>query len=924
MATTINNKVLTDAPLLDEIVYNCKIMVKGCVLKDEHEAFDNETMESLQNGDTYVLISEGRGSFALFYYDKETLSKIPSLTPEQIEEYAADNSSIPQEIRPVLYKIASDDFMSNYEELNSYYRCLNGLPDYGTIGLLIDRSIIIVNTARNRAKRAANPITENNLVPIHELSDAEIEILEYDGTLAKLREQNPSLKYLNHLGFKRISIYNARSTPKFGLLYLPKPSSIEVMRDFKERIELNRVVFLKTIYSEAYKFQSDYYDKFMMIMITLQSFVDMIVYMPEYIIRKDIFDLRTAQYIFESNGVEYFPEIPLRYQIALVKNLNRLVKFKSTDKCIVDICSLFGFNNVKVFKYYILKDRKITSPVTMDYLYKKREVTDTSTIPPTITYEEDNDENYDLAFIKVPIGEVYDQYIRDNTTLLDYDTVIDGDNYWNGDKDRDEVLSAIKEHDFNVLRSKYIAVEAAFDITELTFQMCYFLNILFHNDVDKSLLTVKMPNINNTAWFELVDIFILMYSMGYAYNGVDDNIMDTQGKVLSILGFNFEADLVALGEWILEKGYKIEDFGIEGFTIPDTIMSFNQLHEIYTTNKKIYDHVAAQLVHPEKKEIYDIYKKIYESLMIMDLNQIYYKLPSGETAKTFTEFLKYKDGTLYAYLMTIKAEPSFEQRRINIANEVTTITAYLQEYIDLDYIPYIFSNLPSVSIDYIKNYIATVINFFKSFKLHLLNISTIYKFEGKLENTIPIIDWMLLKYIFHKSEQVNIEDSIMKELVSIGKSTDTNIIDKMWLDIFTWVHKLYTDEVNMEDVMYKFHAVFDKYDMVKIYEQIMNMQVSVEYDDFITMREGTDKSYYMEKKEIVKIVDITLYIISKLSRGSTLEYYDKLMITSVLDLKEKQAITIDKIVGSRVSMIFTDEKYNIVDTMYKIITRDTN
>ena len=62
--------------------------------------------------------------------------------------------------------------------------------------------------------------------------------------------------------------------------------------------------------------------------------------------------LNGQEYIFESNGVKYFKDIPLRYQIALVKNLNKLIKFKSTDKCIVDIISLFGFRNINAFKYY--------------------------------------------------------------------------------------------------------------------------------------------------------------------------------------------------------------------------------------------------------------------------------------------------------------------------------------------------------------------------------------------------------------------------------------------------------------------------------------------------------------------------------------------------------------------------------------------
>ena len=93
-ASVANGKVLTETPLLDEIVYNCKIMVKGCVLKDEEEALNNESLESITNGDAYVALCEGKGSFSMFVYDEDILRKIPSLTEEQIIEYATDNDLI--------------------------------------------------------------------------------------------------------------------------------------------------------------------------------------------------------------------------------------------------------------------------------------------------------------------------------------------------------------------------------------------------------------------------------------------------------------------------------------------------------------------------------------------------------------------------------------------------------------------------------------------------------------------------------------------------------------------------------------------------------------------------------------------------------------------------------------------------------------
>lgn len=956
-AVEINGKVLTEVPLLDEIVHNCKQLIKGIVLKDEDEALIYETFESLQNGDAYIAISEGKQQFSMFKYDVDTILKIPSILPEDAERYAKDNSLIPNKYKSTLLKYASEDFINNYEELNNYYRCLNGLPDYGTAGLYIDYSTIDQSVIDPNIREYMENRVGDRYVPIHTLSNAEIEILEVDGTLDKLRAENPTLKYLNHLGYKKISIYDMRKAPKFGLLYLPECDAIEVQKRFRELLEKNRVIFIRTIYSEAYKFQSDYYDKFMIIMIIIQTMVDCVIELPEYIIRKDVFDSRTVQYIFESNGVEYFPDIPLKYQVALVRNLNKLIKFKATDKCIIDICSIFGFNNIKVFKYYILKDRNVAG-LNKDYLYNTKEPIDPSKVNSgaTVLYtneedkyfidedkkifigvqttdnertfldpeDEDENENYDIQFIKVPIDDVYDNYIRTNTNIYGYDSLIDDDPYWNGDRTRDEVLEAIKKQDFTVLRSKYISIEAVYDLTELTFQMCYFMNILFHNDVPKDLLLVKLPNISNTTKFNIVDVFILLYSMGYLYNGSTDNIMDTQGKVLSILGFNFEADLTKLGEYLLEKGYTMKDLGIDGFIIPSSgILSFNQLMEIYTTNKDIYQHVVDQMVHPESKEIYDIYKYIYESLMITRLNLDYYQLPDGSQAKTFTQFLRYKSPVLYAYLMDFKNEQNVEIRKSNISNAVTSICSYLEDYLDTDVLNYIFSNLPSVSLDFIKNYISHVINFFKSYKVHLLNISIAYKFDDKLENTIPIIDWMILKYIFEKSENIDIVEYFNDMRMSTTYNEKIDIVERMYLDISIWVTRNFTEDISAQimDMIYDHIAYFESVEEMEVDDKFYDMLVS------LTMKDTVELEFYHELRihfdhwsEDIELLDNIASIMVQMTKKDNVIIEDSLLSYLLsYTLKDKTSYARERINDILLNLTNTD-RYTMVDNYYLIPT----
>ena len=374
------------------------------------------------------------------------------------------------------------------------------------------------------------------------------------------------------------------------------------------------------MYSEAYKHRSDYYDNFMMIFLTIQTIIDLIIELPEYIIRRDVFDTRTCKYIFESNGVKYFDDIPLKYQIALVKNLNKLIKFKSTDKCIVDIISIFGVNNIEVFKYYIMKDRYLNKPSDLDYYNNQKEEQDYFGNTNRV---ENNDANYDLKFIKVPLLEQYDDYIRSDTNIYTYDSLTEDDRYWIGDKDKHIVKEDIKNLDFTILRSKYYSIEAVIDLTKRNFMMTYFMNILMYNTVDKSALLVNLPNISNVKKFDIVNVIITLFSLSYIYYGVEDIILDSRAKAAQILGFNFEADLAKISNWLHENhlGLTLKDLHVDTFkTTNGKITSFSELEDIFFTNKDCYDHVVSLLNNPPSKEIYDAYKFIYKSMMTMNRN----------------------------------------------------------------------------------------------------------------------------------------------------------------------------------------------------------------------------------------------------------------------------------------------------------------
>ena len=300
-----------------------------------------------------------------------------------------------------------------------------------------------------------------------------------------------------------------------------------VKNRFKEIYAINRQIYLKRTYQDAYAFMSDYYDEMVMVMVLTETFANMIAEIPEWYIRRDIFDLRSAQYFLESQGVKFFREIPLKYQIRLVKNLNRLIKYKSTDQNMHDILEVFGMENTTIYKYYIYKDYLAPDDPKYDGI-------------------DQYGNKFKLAFIQVPLGDPYDKYIQNNMYLKDYDTVTEVDEYWDGVLSHDLVKERVGEKDFSIEGTKYMFLDYNIDMLKYRFQLSYFIGMLFNSNVYTEDVNLVIPEISETNYYSITDLCILLCCLAGPYNG-------TKTKIHIPM-------LSDEGEWVMADVY---DFGDE-------------------------------------------------------------------------------------------------------------------------------------------------------------------------------------------------------------------------------------------------------------------------------------------------------------------------------------------------------------------------
>lgn len=813
-------KVLTENPFVDEIVHATKILTAGTVLKDQDEADLYETEVTARNSDIYIACKTGKERFEMLIFNRQDLIKL-GLTDRPSRQYPngqinaclEDRYKIPADVRDRATQICKERVLREYQETNNYYLMLNGKPNVGEAGITIDQSMIpdpdlFIDTTQY----------------IHEMSDSELNALDELGVIDTLIAQYPEKRYLRHLGGKKIDIVSARMAGKFDTLYVPNVEHEELRQKFIDRVEQNKHYVLRCIYSEAMKIGSEqFYDKFMALFIVLEAAIEMLSETQVFIAKKEVFNVRSIQYIFSSFGIPYYDEIPIKYQINMMKNLNKLIRYKATSINMIDICSLFGFPNIKLFKYYLLKNRRI-DPETNKYIFN---------------YNEDGTENleadFELKFLKVPLEDTPDNYLKDPNNYLDYETVVSGDRYWseNGSLST-EIRKQIINKEFNIVRSKYLSIDTVSELTKISFELPYFFNMLYDDVPAEEQLKIYVPFISNTTPFKFVDIFIMIFALGYLYNGLKDSIMDTTSKVLYIMGFNFKADLAELAEYVEEKGYTLEDLGVSGFIIPDSsILSYNQLLEIFTKNSKIYDHVVQAMTTADDKHIYDIYKKLYDSLMIMRFTNNYFKIPGTNiTAKTYTEFMKYRDQTLYQALIDIneigmvtddhgnrELSSDLGERRKEIDRYVQAIVVAMEEYIDSDQYKFIYSNMPGDTAEYIQRYVLKVINFFKSYKIDLLNMNTIYTLDDRLENLIRPIDKIdHIDVTYFKNEVIKPED-VVNILASMEADERFEPLDRIYISTLRKFLKTYDDKFLLRDNI-KLFANLNTPDKMELMEKV--------------------------------------------------------------------------------------------------------
>jgi hypothetical protein len=689
-------------PHLENLMTDLLSMTKGIVVKRVDVADRYETLEIIQAADYYISAVNKTDTFWTYIKYPEWILRKSGLTDEEVELAMLSKVNIPESAKELVFLNMHNNILESYVEKNNYYRRLGGLPDIeDPMYIYLDFDVIGVDNSK----------------PLHEMNIDEIMILTQLGTIDAYKKAFPSKLYLSYLGVNKIDIFYARRASRFDILQLG-PCGNEYHRTiFMKNYEFAKRYIGATAYNREMFGDQEHYDSYIGLLIVTQAMQQCISENLTILTTKSYNDVQTCKYILQSYGLDIFDDIPIKYRKAIADNIEVLIQNKGTDAVFELIYKIFGFKHADVFKYYIVKERKRDADGN-----------------PIIDADKSN--MYDLSMASVSISSKNVALdIRDQTNQLDYGDVVRKDPYWGVYETDASVEDKLLDFNFNYFDSKYIAINTAYDLTKMNYEINYVMSTLLALKSYEG--GIKIMTQDSVAQIPVFDAIVYLFALISKQSGYAGNIPSSMSGVASVYRFNFESNATELQEIYNEFGTA----GISGILDLSTINIVKPLGRIentvellnyYFKNTDIYNTLVNAMAKAKTKQQYMLIKKLFNYLTTSKQTNEIYKKSNGEVASTYYDFLLDSQPVLAFVIESIGVE--------FIGDKIIEVLSELEAYISSDKLTYMFTRMPTTNDVAMKKYIAKVISVFKSYTIDIESMNMVYEVDDKSANAFRIFD----------------------------------------------------------------------------------------------------------------------------------------------------------------------------------------
>lgn len=723
--------------LLSTLYKDIKTLVDSVVIKYNKYAKQYETVESIRNSDMYIDAIMKTDSFV--GYDKFSIDAITAAGMDypqhDIFAYAEDKYMIPLQYRDKVMEEQRKIIINTYVELNNYYRMLNGQPD-----LEESETDFIKLSDEDAAKYG---ILDNSLY-IHQYSDDDIYKLEEYGYISELIQKYPTKKYLSYLGTNKIPIQRARQANNFSIIRISKNVPEDFYSQFLTIYEQNREYFSTVIYIQDYSSQYDLYDNFIALAIMIMTIQRNVSNAFKQGIQRNFYDWEFIRNMYKMYNIPFVENVPIEYHVALMKNFNNLLRYKSTDKVLFDICSLLGYERMKLYRYYLVKEHKLDQDGKPLFLYKHQ--TDDNGDPMydddgNPVYIEDIERMYELYFQAVNIQERNIALaLTDTSNKLSYVEVTSNDPYWWEDND---LKKARYENVYNYIETKYLSLNLMYKMTEMLFEITYAFRMIIDKKEQIDNILIDLPKIYAEKSFKLFDIIVFMVALLCKSNGFGGGVITSPSKISHIYGFNFnDTQVDIIRKMIIDNANKLE---IDPSTNQPVLLKYfkdlsittpSNVNDLYVNIHAFNDYIVQKMYECTDIDEYRVYKDIFHISMVSQTQTEMFTISKilddgsveSKPAETYAEYLEYNEPILHTILQTTETG--------DVNNVLEHVLANIESFMEsLQYL-YIVNDQNSP----LFTSISTLLKFFKSYTVDITSYNIIYVFDSKYYNMIKLIE----------------------------------------------------------------------------------------------------------------------------------------------------------------------------------------
>ena len=759
----------------------------------------------------------------------------------------------------------------------------------------------------------------------------------------------------------------ARLAKNYSLLWHPKTIlSTTEMNKFKKCYIICQQYFLKVCYNDAYKVSNPKYNNLSILMIIFMVIKRYINSRLENIDDIDFFDEYSIRNMFLSYGLDYFFDMPLKYQRRVLKNLNYLIKNKGTNKAIISILEMFGFTSIKVMKYFLCKEYP-KDVVTGELLLSEPE----------------------LKFYGIDSEETSIEKGFKDASITNYDEFVADDKYWQIEKYEEgeagvyspdyEILLA---EPFNYIYTKYVSIEGVMDISKATIDFSYYINFLYRlkDTVEKD------SSYKNSLYFynytlsndkiDLINSILLLFAVVMKKFGYKDTIIKSVSGITKVFDYNLDKEttptyyfkkaikrekvslsdyvefiptlenvsdkelfnqqkMVTINyefindrtlsskeldiinselityEWLYLEDYTVNNYKKENLVNFDKEITRLSFVNQFVSNQTFRKQLENMIVSTRSRELYRKYMAYYKKCFLSE-----YRYDLFGNYETFTDYLRVNDPTCYSVLEKIKykIEETPADEEIIYYEYILEICNSIDTYLDSDEMDFVVQGNVYLT-DYVKQFIYELVEFIRSYTIYVKEISTIYLFDDRFLNKIKFFDELEWNNIQKYLLLFNINDRMIIDNKMKLKPDDMyDFIKELyeWSTTLTYEERLKLKEVLGQDILFKisdlvrFNDNFETDIIVKYIEDASLKEKLVQGNSSITLKSNDRFTF----EDLLEIIHTAIYNLKEiLIKNDELENHNCFM-SDIVDLNLLEKLEFGNTINS-----YNDKKLKFKDNI---------